>query len=66
MALDLDHSRSQFPSVASGYLFGDNAGGSQVLLLSDRLLTFLSTPSRSVSKLSPIVSMTISQTPTYS
>lgn len=30
MPLDIDHVRTQFPSLASGYVFGDNAGGSQV------------------------------------
>lgn len=30
MVLDIEHVRSQFPSLASGYIFGDNAGGSQV------------------------------------
>jgi selenocysteine lyase/cysteine desulfurase len=31
MSLDIDHVRSQFPSLASGYIFADNAGGSQVI-----------------------------------
>ncbi|KAF7974668.1 hypothetical protein HWV62_11564 [Athelia sp. TMB] len=30
MTLNIDHVRSQFPSLASGYIYGDNAGGSQV------------------------------------
>jgi hypothetical protein len=30
MALDLGLARSKFPSLATGYLFADNAGGSQV------------------------------------
>jgi len=28
--LDVDYARSQFPSLAGGYIFADNAGGSQV------------------------------------
>jgi selenocysteine lyase/cysteine desulfurase len=31
MSLNIEHVRSQFPSLASGYIFGDNAGGSQVI-----------------------------------
>jgi len=31
MSLDIDKVRSQFPSLASGYIFADNAGGSQVI-----------------------------------
>jgi selenocysteine lyase/cysteine desulfurase len=30
MSLDIEHVRSQFPSLVSGYIFADNAGGSQV------------------------------------
>jgi len=31
MSLDIDQVRSQFPSLSSGYIFADNAGGSQVV-----------------------------------
>jgi selenocysteine lyase/cysteine desulfurase len=31
MSLDIDYVRSQFPSLRSGYIFADNAGGVQVL-----------------------------------
>jgi selenocysteine lyase/cysteine desulfurase len=31
MLLNIDHVRSQFPSLVSGYIFADNAGGSQVI-----------------------------------
>ena len=31
MSLDIDKVRSHFPSLASGYIFADNAGGSQVI-----------------------------------
>lgn len=31
MSLDVDKVRSQFPSLSSGYIFADNAGGSQVV-----------------------------------
>ena len=31
MSLDLDFARSQFPALATGWAFFDNAGGSQVL-----------------------------------
>jgi selenocysteine lyase/cysteine desulfurase len=31
MPLDIEYVRSQFPSLASGYIFADNAGGSQVI-----------------------------------
>jgi selenocysteine lyase/cysteine desulfurase len=30
MSLDIEHVRSQFPALALGYIFADNAGGSQV------------------------------------
>lgn len=30
MLLNIDQVRSQFPSLSSGYIFADNAGGSQV------------------------------------
>jgi selenocysteine lyase/cysteine desulfurase len=30
MSLDIDHVQSQFPALASGYIFADNAGGTQV------------------------------------
>lgn len=29
-ALDVEYARSQFPSLASGYIYADSAGGSQV------------------------------------
>jgi hypothetical protein len=31
MSLNIDCVRSQFPSLALGYIFADNAGGSQVI-----------------------------------
>ena len=31
MLINIDHVLSQFPSLASGYIFADNAGGSQVI-----------------------------------
>ena len=31
MSLDIDQVRSQFPSLSSGFIFADNAGGSQVV-----------------------------------
>lgn len=41
--LDIAHVRSQFPSLQSGYLFAENAGGSQVLQgCIDRLTDYLS------------------------
>ena len=41
--LDLQNVRSQFPALASGFLYADNAGGSQVLQSSiDRLTDYLS------------------------
>ncbi len=29
MTLDIDKARSQFPALKSGFIFADNAGGSQ-------------------------------------
>ncbi len=41
-ALDLDHVRSRFPALASGQVFFDNGGGSQILQpVLDRLHDFL-------------------------
>jgi selenocysteine lyase/cysteine desulfurase len=31
MSLDINYVQSQFPSLCSGYIFADNAGGAQVL-----------------------------------
>ena len=31
MSLNIEKVRSQFPSLSSGYIFADNAGGSQVI-----------------------------------
>ena len=46
MALDLAHVRSQFPALASGFAFFDNAGGSQVLKsVADRISDYLLTTS---------------------
>lgn len=46
MALDIDHVRSQFPALASGFAFFDNAGGSQVLKsVADRISDYLLTTS---------------------
>ncbi|QPC88348.1 cysteine desulfurase-like protein [Mesorhizobium sp. NBSH29] len=46
MALDIDFVRSQFPALASGWAFLDNAGGSQVLKsVADRVSDYLLTTS---------------------
>ncbi|EGO00526.1 hypothetical protein SERLA73DRAFT_86729 [Serpula lacrymans var. lacrymans S7.3] len=42
-SLDIDQVRSSFPALKSGYLFGDNAGGSQTLQsVIDRITDYLS------------------------
>ena len=44
--LDLDFARAQFPALASGWVFLDNAGGSQVLAsVADRVREYLLTTS---------------------
>jgi cysteine desulfurase family protein (TIGR01976 family) len=46
MALDLDHVRAQFPALASGFAFFDNAGGSQVLRrVAERVADYMLTTS---------------------
>jgi cysteine desulfurase family protein (TIGR01976 family) len=46
MALDLDHVRAQFPALADGFAFFDNAGGSQVLrTVAERVADYLLTTS---------------------
>jgi cysteine desulfurase family protein (TIGR01976 family) len=46
MTLDLAYVRSQFPALASGFAFFDNAGGSQVLKsVADRISEYLLTTS---------------------
>ena len=37
--LDIERVRSQFPALSSGFVYADNAGGSQVLKSSIDLLT---------------------------
>ncbi|HKI06411.1 MAG TPA: aminotransferase class V-fold PLP-dependent enzyme, partial [Thermoanaerobaculia bacterium] len=45
-ALDLDYARAQFPALAGGWIFLDNAGGSQVLAaVADRVRDYLLTSS---------------------
>jgi selenocysteine lyase/cysteine desulfurase len=42
-AFDIEQVRAQFPSLRSGYIYGDNAGGSQVAQpVIDRLIDYLS------------------------
>jgi cysteine desulfurase family protein (TIGR01976 family) len=46
MSLDIDFARSQFPALASGWAFFDNAGGSQVLRsVAERVADYLLTTS---------------------
>ena len=46
MSLDLDFARSQFPALATGWAFFDNAGGSQVLRpVAERVADYLITTS---------------------
>ncbi len=46
MALDLDFVRSQFPALADGFVYLDNAGGSAVLkTVADRVHEYLTTTS---------------------
>ena len=46
MSFDLDFARSQFPALATGWAFFDNAGGSQVLRpVAERVADYLLTTS---------------------
>lgn len=46
MTIDLDYARSQFPALASGWAFFDNAGGSQVLRpVAERVADYMLTSS---------------------
>lgn len=46
MTLDLDYVRAQFPNLADGYAYLDNAGGSQVLgVVGDKVRDYLLTSS---------------------
>ncbi|KAJ3998236.1 pyridoxal phosphate-dependent transferase [Lentinula boryana] len=40
--LDIDYARSQFPALKTGFIYGDNAGGSQVAVnVADRIYEYL-------------------------
>ncbi len=42
MTLDIDKARSQFPALKSGFIFADNAGGSQTAVgVADRVYDYL-------------------------
>lgn len=42
LALDIENARSQFPALTDGYIYADNAGGSQCLKsVVDRISDYL-------------------------